>query len=172
MTVFHPDAILERREEMVGKPLLTGSALSSDNLQDICDVEAVPPEADVLIKNTFSIIHIAKIPISKVLNRQRSGQYMVMARRVESSPATDSNHQVDYFKPTRACRVKLFNCQRTTGAFSLLGTVTDIAVRGCRREASCFRYTVTCCTWLMSTILLKKPSTMFFYVWCIKKILL
>ena len=86
MTVFHPDAVLERREEMVGKPLLTGSALSSDNLQDICDVEAVPPEADVLIKNTFSIIHIAKIPISKVLNRQRSGQYTVMARRVESSP--------------------------------------------------------------------------------------
>ena len=95
MTVFHPDAVLERREEMVGKPLLTGSALSSDNLQDICDVEAVPPEADVLIKNTFSIIHIAKIPISKVLNRQRSGQYTAEVRRVESRPATDSNRHVD-----------------------------------------------------------------------------
>ena len=32
------------------------------------------------------------------------------------------------FKPTRAGRVKLFNRQRTIGAFSLLGTVTDVSL--------------------------------------------
>ena len=38
------------------------------------------------------------------------------------------NRQVDNFKPTRAGRVKLFNRQRTIGAFSLLGTVTDFSL--------------------------------------------
>ena len=56
---------VERREEKVGKPLLTGSALSGDKFRDICDMETIPPETDVLINN-------AKIPISKVLNRQWS----------------------------------------------------------------------------------------------------
>ena len=71
------------------------------------------------------MIHIAKIPISKVLNRQQSGPYPAVVSRVESRPATDSNRQVNNFKPTRAGRVKLFNRQRTIGAFSPLGTVTD-----------------------------------------------
>ena len=71
---------------------------------------------------------MAKIPISKVLNRQRSGQYTALARRVDCRPATDSNRQVNNFKPTRAGRVKLFNRQRTIGAFSLLGTVTDVSL--------------------------------------------
>ena len=51
-----------------------------------------------------------------------------MVRQVESSPATDSNHQVDDFQLTRAGRVKLFNHQRTTGAFSQLGTGTDVSL--------------------------------------------
>ena len=54
--------------------------------------------------------------------------YTAEARRVESRPATDSNRQVNNFKPTRAGRVKLFNRQRTIGAFSLLGTVTDFSL--------------------------------------------
>ena len=52
---------VERREEKVGKPLSTGSALGGDKFHDICDMETIPPETDVLINN-------AKIPISKVLN--------------------------------------------------------------------------------------------------------
>ena len=54
---------VERREEKVGKPLLTGSALGGDKFRDICDMETIPPEKDVLINN-------AKIPNSKVLNHQ------------------------------------------------------------------------------------------------------
>ena len=46
---------------------------------------------------------------------------------MESRPATDSNRQVDNFKPTRVGRVKLFNRQRTIGAFSLIDTVTDFS---------------------------------------------
>ena len=56
---------VERREEKVGKPLLAGSALGGDKFRDICDMETIPPETDVLINN-------AKIPISKVLNHQWS----------------------------------------------------------------------------------------------------
>ena len=112
---------VERREEKVDKPLLTGSAPGGNKFSDICNMETILPETDVLItKRTFSIIHIAKIPISKALNRQRSGQYTAEVRRVESRPATDSNRQVHNFKPTRVGRVKLFNRQRTIGAFTLL----------------------------------------------------
>ena len=119
---------VERGEEKVDKPLLTGFAPSGDKFSDICNMETILaakrcPDK----KRTFSIIHIAKIPISKALNRQRSGQYTAVARRIESRPATDSNHQVDNFKPTRVGRVKLFNHQRTIGAFSLLDTVTNFS---------------------------------------------
>ena len=38
----------KRREEKVGKPLLTGSALDGDKFRDICDMETIPPETDVL----------------------------------------------------------------------------------------------------------------------------
>ena len=119
---------VERKEEKVDKPLLTGSAPGGDKFSDICNMETILPETDVLItKRIFSIIHIAKIPISKALNRQRSGQYTAEVRRVESRPATDSNRQVDNFKLTRVGRVKLFNRQRTIRAFSLLDTVTDFS---------------------------------------------
>ena len=127
---FFTQKTVERREEKVGKPLLTGSALGGDKFRDICDMETIPPETDVLINNAHfpSYIHIAKIPISKVLNRQRSGQYTAVVRRVESRSATDFNRQVDNFKPARAGRVKLFHRQRTIGVFSLLGTVTDVSL--------------------------------------------
>ena len=42
---------VERREEKVGKPVLTGSALGGDKFHDICDMETIPPETDVLINN-------------------------------------------------------------------------------------------------------------------------
>ena len=42
---------VERREEKVGKPLLTGSALGGDEFRDICDMETIPLETDVLINN-------------------------------------------------------------------------------------------------------------------------
>ena len=53
-----------------------------------------------------------------------------MVKEVEISLATDSNCQVDNFKLTRDGRVKLFNHQSTIiiGAFSLLGTVTDVSL--------------------------------------------
>ena len=42
---------VERRERKVGKPLLTGSALGDDKFLDICDMETILPEPDVLINN-------------------------------------------------------------------------------------------------------------------------
>ena len=42
---------VERKEEKVGKPLLTGSTLGGDKFRDICDMETIPPETDVLINN-------------------------------------------------------------------------------------------------------------------------
>ena len=42
---------VERREEKVDKPLLTGSAPGGDKFSDICNMETILPETDVLIKN-------------------------------------------------------------------------------------------------------------------------
>ena len=42
---------VERREEKVDKPLLTGFAPSGDKFSDICNMETILPETDVLIKN-------------------------------------------------------------------------------------------------------------------------
>ena len=42
---------VERKEEKVGKPLLTGSTLGDDKFRDICDMETIPPETGVLINN-------------------------------------------------------------------------------------------------------------------------
>ena len=66
---FFTQMTVERREVKIGKPLLTGSALCGDEFRNICDVETILSETDVLIENTHfpSLIHIAKIPISKVL---------------------------------------------------------------------------------------------------------
>ena len=53
---------VERREEKVGKPLLTGSALG-DKFRDICDMETVLPETDVLISNAhFPSFTLPKFP--------------------------------------------------------------------------------------------------------------
>ena len=62
---FFTKKTVERREEKVGKPLLTGSTLGGDKFHNICDMETIPPETDVLINNaqfpsfTF-IIHWAQ----------------------------------------------------------------------------------------------------------------
>ena len=42
---------VERREEKVDKPLLTGSAPGGDKFSDICNMETILPETDVLINN-------------------------------------------------------------------------------------------------------------------------
>ena len=42
---------VERREEKVDKPLLTGSAPGGDKFSDICNMETILPETDVLIEN-------------------------------------------------------------------------------------------------------------------------
>ena len=42
---------VERREEKVDKPLLTGSAPGGDKFSDICNMETILPETDVLKKN-------------------------------------------------------------------------------------------------------------------------
>ena len=50
---------VERKEEKVGKPLLTGSTLGGPKFRDICDMETIPPETDVLINNAhFPVILI------------------------------------------------------------------------------------------------------------------
>ena len=48
---FFTQMTVETREEKVGKPLLTGSALGDDKFRNICDMETIPPETDVLINN-------------------------------------------------------------------------------------------------------------------------
>ena len=48
---FFTQMTVERREEKVGKHLLTGSALGGDKFRDIWDMETIPPETDVLINN-------------------------------------------------------------------------------------------------------------------------
>ena len=48
---FFTQMTVGRREEKVGKPLLTGSALGGDKFRNICDMETIPPETDVLINN-------------------------------------------------------------------------------------------------------------------------
>ena len=40
-----------RWKSSLGKPLLAGSALGSDKFRNICDMETIPPETDVLINN-------------------------------------------------------------------------------------------------------------------------
>ena len=40
-----------KREEKVGKPLLTRSALGGDKFRNMCDMETIPTETDVQINN-------------------------------------------------------------------------------------------------------------------------
>ena len=57
---------VERREEKrrEGKPLLTGSALGGDKFRDICDMETIPPETEVLINNAhFPSFTSPKFPL-------------------------------------------------------------------------------------------------------------
>ena len=57
---------VERREEKVGKPLLTGSALGGDKFRDICNMETIPPETDVLINDAhFPSFTSSKFPFPK-----------------------------------------------------------------------------------------------------------
>ena len=108
VTVFHPDESREKRRE--------GWQTSLDRLRSRRrQIPWLLRHGDNSARTkcpdrqrTFSIIHISKIPILKVLNHRRSGQFTAVARRVKSSPATHSKNQVDNFKPTRAGRVKLF----------------------------------------------------------------
>ena len=95
---FFTQMTVERREEKVGKPLLTGSALGGDKFRDICNMETIPPETDVPITNAhFPSFTSPKFPFPK-------------------SPTKWTIH------------VKLFNRQTTIGGFSLLGTVTDVSL--------------------------------------------
>ena len=45
---------VERREEKVGKPLLTGSALDGDKFRDKCDMETIPPETQFSLLGTVT----------------------------------------------------------------------------------------------------------------------
>ena len=57
---------VERREDKAGKPLLTGSSLGGDKYLDICDMETVPPETDVLINNAhFPSLTAPKFPFRR-----------------------------------------------------------------------------------------------------------
>ena len=65
---FFTQMTVERREEKVGKPLLAGSALGSDKFRNICDMETIPPETDVLINNAhFPSFTSPKFPIVALL---------------------------------------------------------------------------------------------------------
>ena len=49
-TGFHIRGLKRQlKEKKVGKPLLTQSALSSDEFHEFCDMVTIPPETDVVI---------------------------------------------------------------------------------------------------------------------------
>ena len=50
---FFTQITVGRREEKVGKHLLTGSALGGVKFRNICDMETIPPETDVLINKAY-----------------------------------------------------------------------------------------------------------------------
>ena len=57
---------VERREVKVGKPLLNGSALGGDKFRNIYDMDTIPPETDVLIKNAhFPSFTLPKFPFRR-----------------------------------------------------------------------------------------------------------
>ena len=57
---------VERREEKVDKPLLTGFAPGGDKFSDICNMETLLPETDVLIKNAhFPSFTLPKFPFRR-----------------------------------------------------------------------------------------------------------
>ena len=63
---FFTQKTVERREEKVGKPLLTGSTLGGDKFHNICDMETIPPETDVLINNAhFPLFTSPKFPFRR-----------------------------------------------------------------------------------------------------------
>ena len=63
---FFTQMTVERREEKVGKPLLTGFALGGDKFRGICDMETIPPETDVLINSA----HLPSFTSPKFLFRR------------------------------------------------------------------------------------------------------
>ena len=101
------------------------SALGGNKFHDICDMETIPPETDVLIKT--HIFHHSLRQNSHFEGPKLPAKWTITAvvKRVKSSPTTDSNCQVDNFKPIRAGRVIVQPSKyNNIGAFSLLGTVT------------------------------------------------
>ena len=67
---------VERREEKVGTPLLTGSALG-DKFRDICDMETIPPETDVLINNAlFPSFTSPKFPFINHFSKSSKHQWL------------------------------------------------------------------------------------------------
>ena len=73
---------VERREEKVGKPLLTGSALGGDKFRDICDMETIPPETDVLINNAHFPSFTS--PTSKSVLNVRSEKSVTVPSRLNA----------------------------------------------------------------------------------------
>ena len=102
-TVFHPDDSREKRREG-----WQTSALGGDKFRDICDMETIPPETDVLINK-------AHFP-SFTCNRQQSGQYTAVVRRVETMSRADPQ-RTPTVKPTFSnwCGLAGSNCSSVKG---------------------------------------------------------
>ena len=112
--LFFTQMTVERGEEKAGKPFLTGSALSGDKFRNICDMETIPPETDVLINK-------AHFP-SFTCNRQQGGQYTAVVRRVETMSRADPQ-----WTPTvkvtfsNRCGLAGSNCSSVKGQLEHLG---------------------------------------------------
>ena len=63
---FFTQVTVDRREEKVGKPLFTGSALGGDKFRNICDMKTIPLETDVLVNAAhFSSFTSPKFPFRR-----------------------------------------------------------------------------------------------------------
>ena len=90
---------VERREEKVDKPILTGSAPGGDKFSDICNMETILPETDVLIKNAhFPSFTLPKFPFRRpeIANEVgntplRLGEWRADLQRTPTIKSTISN---------------------------------------------------------------------------------
>ena len=93
---FFTQMTVERREEKVGKPLLTGSALGGDKFRNICDMETIPPETDVLINNAhFPSFISPKFPFRRswIANEVGNTRLRWGESRVACSKRSDSGER-------------------------------------------------------------------------------
>ena len=173
---FFTQMTVKRREGKVGKPLLTSSALGGDKFRDFCDMETIPPEIVVLINNVhFPSFTSPKFSFrrSSIANEEDNTQLWLGESRAAPEQTPTIKSTISNWHGLAGSNYWTIQGQLEHLAYWALNWcfTSHIALRGHKSEASRVRCTVTCCTWLMSTILFKEHLTMVFYVWFRKKIL-